>query len=226
MEVLGEIPIALTVEDILAYMRAGKRSSQLSDIVQETLELVEPLAWPKALYDIAYVERANEDTVTLNGVRFLSRVMRINFDAIERVFPFVATCGTEVDSIPSPREDPLRAYCLDVTKELLMRSARQYLKERIDTRYAPGHLTHMAPGSLKDWPLTEQRPLFDLLGDVKSLIGVTLADSCLMIPAKSTSGIFFPTEVEYENCQLCARTQCPRRRAQYDERLHREYGLG
>jgi len=38
----------------------------------------------------------------------------------------------------------------------------------------------MNPGSLEDWPLTEQRVLFALLGDPQAAIGVRLTDSLLM----------------------------------------------
>ena len=71
----------------------------------------------------------------------------------------------------------------------------------------------MNPGPLKDWPLGEQRQLFFLFGDVKQAIGVELTESFLMYPVKSVSGIIFPTEVNYENCQLCPRENCPGRRA-------------
>ena len=80
----------------------------------------------------------------------------------------------------------------------------------------------MTPGSLKDWPLTEQRPLFKLLGDVEGEIGVRLMDSLMMYPKQSASGIIFPTEVRYENCQLCPMENCPGRRAVYDKNLYDE----
>ena len=41
-----------------------------------------------------------------------------------------------------------------------------------------------------------------------------------MSPIKSVSGILFPTEVTYENCQLCPRDLCPGRRAPYDKALY------
>jgi hypothetical protein len=78
----------------------------------------------------------------------------------------------------------------------------------------------MAPGSLTDWPLREQRPLFALLGDTEALVGVRLTDSCLMLPNKSVSGIRFPTEKHFESCQLCPRPDCPGRRAPYDADLY------
>ena len=83
----------------------------------------------------------------------------------------------------------------------------------------------MSPGSLEDWPIEQQAPLFEMLGDVEDLIGVKLNDSLLMLPAKSISGIYFPTEVSFFSCQLCPRERCESRKATYDPKLAEEYGL-
>jgi len=49
---------------------------------------------------------------------------------------------------------------------------------------------------------------------------VTLTDSFIMVPLKSASGLLFPTESTYENCQLCPREACPNRRMPYDPMLY------
>ena len=84
----------------------------------------------------------------------------------------------------------------------------------------PGKTATMAPGSLSNWPLPQQRPLFDVLGDVQGIIGVELSDSFLMTPNKSVSGVRFPTEEGFASCQLCPREGCPNRRAPYDQTLY------
>lgn len=78
----------------------------------------------------------------------------------------------------------------------------------------------MSPGSLEDWPVSQQSALFSLLGDTQHAIGVQLTESCLMVPTKSVSGIRFPMEDSFESCQLCPREDCPGRRAPYDEALY------
>jgi hypothetical protein len=83
----------------------------------------------------------------------------------------------------------------------------------------------MSPGSLSDWPIEQQRPFFSLFDDVEEAIGVKLAKNLLMIPQKSISGIYFPTEVSFYSCQLCPRERCPSRQAGYDEKLAREYEI-
>jgi hypothetical protein len=47
----------------------------------------------------------------------------------------------------------------------------------------------------------------------------------LMLPAKSESGIFFPSETTFLNCQLCPRQNCEGRKAAFDLKMARDYGL-
>jgi hypothetical protein len=86
-------------------------------------------------------------------------------------------------------------------------------------------LSYMSVGSLEDWPISEQKQLFSLLGDVEAAIGVQLTSSMLMLPAKSESGIFFPSETTFLNCQLCPRQNCEGRKAAFDPKMARDYGL-
>jgi len=91
--------------------------------------------------------------------------------------------------------------------------------------YALAGISRMSPGSLTDWPIEEQRLLFSLLGNVEASIGVKLSRSLVMIPQKSISGIYFPTEVSFYSCQLCPRKRCPSRKTGYDKEMAGEYGI-
>ena len=102
-------------------------------------------------------------------------------------------------------------------------SAMTDLTKYIDNRYRPGQMSHMNPGSLADWPLTQQKELFSILGNVEAAIGVTLTDGMAMVPTKSTSGIYFATEIRFESCQLCPNEGCIGRRAPYDPDLAKQY---
>ncbi|MBL7126991.1 MAG: hypothetical protein ISS58_07330 [Dehalococcoidales bacterium] len=83
----------------------------------------------------------------------------------------------------------------------------------------------MAPGSgaADVWPITQQKELFSIFGNVEDLIGVRLTDKYLMIPIKSVSGIFFQTKTTFITCQLCPREACIGRRAEYDLGLVGKY---
>ena len=174
---------------------------------------------PKAAYVPAYIEDRGGDWVAIGGVKFKSRVLRVNLDRVHRVFPFVATCGRELEDWAQSLPDALDRYWADQIMETALSEALGYLRELM-ARSSPGPSAVMNPGSLSDWPLEEQRPLFDLFGQASARIGVELTDSCLMIPKKTVSGLRFPVEESFENCQLCPRENCPGRRAPHDPGLY------
>jgi len=123
------------------------------------------------------------------------------------------------------QEDLVAKYYLDVIGNVAVSAARKSLEKSLQARYGLEGMSFMSPGSLEDWPLEEQRPLFDLFGDRQTPIGVSLNSSCLMIPAKSESGIYFPTEVPFYSCQLCDRKDCPGRKAAYDSKIKAGYDV-
>jgi hypothetical protein len=231
MEVLNGIPIELTLEAVLERMRVRQRNEAIIRNVQEMLEVARPIARPKALYDVAYVENKTEDSLEIGGIKFTSRVLRANLDKVERVFPYIVTCGRELDEIAIPADDFIKGYYLDQIKETVVVLARQYLEELLKRNYAIEQLSRMAPGAGAgdDWPLPQQEKLFSLFGGrdkVEELIGVRLTDRFLMVPIKSVSGIFFPTKVKFESCQICPRERCMVRRAPYDPELAKKYRSG
>ena len=223
MEVLDNIPFRLDVETVLKKLHQNEENKYIGAIVQELIEIVSPIARPKAVYKVSYVENKNGDSLYLDGVRFTSRILRVNLDKVERVFPYVATCGRELDEVAVPSDDYLKYYCLDVIKEMTLRSAINYLTDYLTRKYALGQMSRMHPGSLEDWPITQQKELFSIFGNVEELVGVKLIESFLMVPVKSVSGIYFPTEIRFESCQLCPREVCSERRAPYDPALVKKY---
>jgi hypothetical protein len=181
------------------------------------------VARPRAMYGMAFIDAKGDDTVDIEGVRFTSRVLRVNLDAAHRVFPYMATCGAELDAWAHSLDDILHQFWAEAIKEAALRDATRALNDAMEARFRPGKTTTMNPGSLADWPLREQRPFFTLMGDPHAAIGVSLSDSCLMSPNKSVSGIRFPTEGSFESCQLCPREGCPGRRADFDPGLWERY---
>ena len=177
-------------------------------------------AKPKAIYRVAFIESKGEDHVVVDGITFTSRVLRVNLEEVHRVFLYVATCGREMYDWARSMDDMLESYWADKLMEMALGSARQALTTHLQDTFYLGHLSRMNPGSLKDWPLKEQRNLFALLGDTEDSIGVELTENLIMIPLKSVSGISFPAEADFASCQLCPREGCPGRRAPYDATLY------
>ncbi len=224
MRVLDTIAIQLELENVMRQLRLDTKMGYLGD-VRELVGIAESLIQAKAVYEVSHISQRGEDTVEVNGVTFSSRVLRVNLDKVERVFPFIITIGSALEDNASSSGDLLRQFYLETMGDMALRSSRQYLEKYLKRHFGLGQLSRMSPGSLKDWPVTEQKPLFSIFCDVEDLIGVTLTESMLMIPKKSVSGIFFPTEVMFFSCQLCPRKACPERKAPYDETLKEKYGL-
>jgi len=198
--------------------------SDVSEI-QPLIEVAMALIEPKAIFEVSYIEDKLEDAVMVNGRHLTSRVLRKNLDQAERIFPFVITLGPKLGEKQADSTDLLENFYLDTIGNVALNSARKQLKRHLKSEFALEKISSMAPGSLPDWPIEEQAPLFKLLGDVDAAIGVKLSNSLLMLPAKSISGIYFPTEVSFFSCQLCPRERCESRKAKYDPKLAREYGI-
>jgi len=223
MEALNNIPIAFDTERILKMMRARSGAERFRKIVDELIEIAKPVARPKAIYGMCFIDSRDSDTVTIQGVKFTSHVMRINTEKIERVFPFIVTCGAELEKVSIPGDDALRVFCWDAVKTYAVYVASRYLSDYLKRRYALGEMSSMSPGSLSSWPIQQQKELFSIFGDVEKLIGVRLTEDFLMYPIKSVSGIYFSTDVKFESCQLCPRERCTGRRAPYDPELVKKY---
>jgi len=194
---------------------------RLEDMAREAVQA----ARPRAYYRIAAIASREEDCIVLDGVVLKSRVLQVNTRELHRVFPFVATCGTEMAAWSDTFTDMLDRYFADEMKLMALRQAMRVLKDDIRRRFAPGRLGNMQPGSLEDWPIFQQKPLFQILGDTQDLVGVTLTDSMLMVPDKSESGIFFESEKGFNSCRLCPVENCPSRRERFDPDLYQqEYG--
>jgi Vitamin B12 dependent methionine synthase, activation domain len=220
MEALTDIPFELDTRSILRTVHV-EADSHDGKVVRELIDRARRIGKPKALYREAFIEAKGTETVMIDGVMFTSRMLRQNLDRAERVFPFVATCGCEMDTVNLPAGDFLVEFWWDSIKAVSLQCAAKYLSAHVKRRFALEKTASMSPGSgdVSVWSIEQQRELFALLGDVETQIGVELTESFLMKPNKTVSGIHFPTEVDFRSCQVCRREECSSRSAAFDARL-------
>lgn len=221
--VLDPVPFAMEGSALLEALDLDADSPFADDVCALVREAAAH-AHPKGAYRLVPVAPGDDDSVLLDGRVFTSRILRINLEGRGRAFPFIATCGRELEEWSATLDDPLRAFWADTLKEAALRAAIEALGDHLAGVYQPGRRAVMNPGSLEDWPITEQPHLFALFGDTERLLGVRLTESYLMSPVKSVSGLWFETEHGFVNCRLCPRETCPNRRAPYDPGLYdRQY---
>jgi hypothetical protein len=215
-----EIPFAFNMKQLFEYLRM-KPGTDRAKGFEDLVNVVQKIGKPKALYKSSFIGEKGEDTITLDGVTFTSLALRKNLDSIERVFPYVATCGTEIDDIEIGQDDLQKKMWISFLKGNLLQASMQFLTEHLAKRYRVSNLSSMNPGSgdASVWPFEQQRELFSICGDVEDLIGVRLTKSLVLVPDMSVAGILFPTEIEFQSCQLCHRENCHFRRAPFDKEL-------
>ena len=217
--VLENIPFQIDIDFLMKRLRINEKSNYANELKHIAYD-AQTIAKPKALYKVAFIESKGDDYVVVDGITLTSRVLRVNLDQAHRVFAFVATCGLELEKWANCISDVLQSYWVDTIKEMGLQLARKTLEDHLSEHHHPGRISRMNPGSLADWPIQQQKELFKILGNTEDRIGVRLTESLLMVPIKSVSGIFFPTEESFVSCQLCPREICPGRKAPYDKDLY------
>ncbi len=220
VETLMDFPFQLDVQALMTRLRIRLGSEDAGEFAAMA-EAAQEGARPKAVYRVSFIDDKGDDTVTMEGITFTSRLLRRNLDAVERVFAYVVTCGREIDRVLPAQGDLLKDYWRDAIKEALLTNAYEYLFDELQRRYRLPQTATMNPGSGDAfvWPIEQQRELFALLEDVEGRIGVELTPSYLMVPNKTVSGILYATEQDFRTCQVCHRDPCPNRRAPFDEVL-------
>ncbi|MDD8027239.1 MAG: vitamin B12 dependent-methionine synthase activation domain-containing protein [Acidobacteriota bacterium] len=224
MPLLDALPASI---DEKAFRRALRLSEDEGGAAAaaEILGAAVPLLRPRAYFRDDFVDARDIGGVTIGGRAFRSRVLRANLDTIERVFPYLLTVGGELERAAAAQDDLLRQYAFETAADMAIHAAGARLEAHIRRVFGTGSLSAMSPGSLTDWPLEEQGPLFALLGDGAEKLGVRLTESFLMVPRKSVSGILFASEEAFTSCALCPRPRCPGRRAAFDPEKRAAFGL-
>jgi len=215
MEIFERIPVVLDVDETAARLRFDPDRAGFESL-DELVALAQGLFSPRAVYEIGYVGAKGIGTVEVAGVTFASPVLRKNLEAANKVFPYIITVGPGLEHAASGQGDLLKQYYLEEMANAALEKAAAWLAGRLEERHGLDPLSNMSPGSLEDWPITEQTKLFSIFGDTERILGVRLTDSLLMVPRKSISGILFPSEEGFTACQLCDRPRCQGRKAPFN----------
>lgn len=222
MPIINPIPVEISPDEAVRVLRLDRRAGGEEQARKLWIEAA-ALFRTRAFFRETFIESRTADTVTIEGRVFRSRVLRVNTDRAFKVFAYVLTIGADLEARAARSGDLLHRYYLETLADSALAAAVEEIREHIGRETGLDRLSGMSPGSLEDWPITEQIPLFDLLGDVESEIGVRLTDSLLMIPRKSVSGVFFPSKETFLSCRLCSRQPCPGRKATFDPELRERY---
>lgn len=211
--------MALDVDAREAYRYLGLRGrapdAATERAVDEALRALQDEIDPKHVARRFALARPEDGVLEIEGLRIESRALCVHLDGCGEAYLMAATLGIGPDrliaraqaagamaramALQAAAAAMIEALCDTVNAHLAAQALQrgQYLRPR----FSPGY---------GDFPLTCQPGLFRLL-DVQRRIGVTLTDSCMMIPTKSVTAVVGLCErvaTHPDKCAACERRDC------------------
>jgi hypothetical protein len=218
-----EIPAQLDVKAASKRVTTDKTSPRYHKMLEELAAAAVAAARPVGLYKVSHILKNDGKKINIDGVTFTSTVLSKLFQGQDMVVPFIVTGGKELMEMVPAHGDMMKQFYLDTIKTLIVANAVKYLTEHVQKKHLLPKVALMNPGEIEDWYIVEQKPLFQLFGNVKERIGVTLTEGGVMHPIKSRSGIIFANDSGFETCQLCIQAKCPGRRVKFEPDLYKQY---
>ncbi|NVM22634.1 MAG: hypothetical protein HWN68_12755 [Desulfobacterales bacterium] len=180
---------------------------------------------PRLHYRVKKIDKISNGFVSLEGgITFRSTRLSQALKDSDKIVCFVATVGSGIEReiVRLTADNRLsEAYILDAMGSVAVENIVEQFCQRKEAKFALENKSvtlRFSPGYC-DWPITDQKKLFELFGSEST--GVGLLDSCLMQPRKSISGVFglfhhIPPHASppYNPCHNCKKTDCIARRNQ------------
>lgn len=205
MQLIRNISFSPDPQDFYTHLRISKNSRHSNEFDNLLKEAV-TIARPKAAYMVSEVIHLSEEELSINNIRFASRLLSKNLYGT--VYPFAATAGKELAEFAACISGIRPKFWIDYIQNMVLYSAVSALESNLPL----ANLSCMNPGSLPDWGIEQQRKLFMLLSGIPSALGIHLNQDCLIEPLKSLTGIYFYSDSLFCNCSLCNKKNCPTRR--------------
>lgn len=175
-------------KEILRYLRTNSKTEDESilSLVDEAARKVEKIAEPKTLYRIFDCEVTDSELI-IESVSFKSVRLAENLKGCKRVAVFGATLGIGTDRLikTASATDMAKAMAYQAAAAVLIEEVCDSLEEQIKAEHGVKLRRRYSPGYF-DLDVTEQKKLFSLI-EITKRIGITLADSCQMMPSKSVT---------------------------------------
>lgn len=178
----------------LGYKPSSHVSDRVGVMLNEAIKRAKELAHPAGMWQ---EEKLNNDEysgalVLAGGLKISSKLVKRVMRGCSRVVIFAVTIGHELEAEVAKlmkAGDMAEAVMLDSVGGESAEGCAEYLNQLVQKEaHRRGlHLTMRFSPGYGDWRLEGQRELFKALTPEK--IGITLTESCLMLPRKSITGI-------------------------------------
>lgn len=176
-------------QEILRYLRTSSKTDdeRLLALIDECCSEVNACVKPRTLHRI-FDCVVTDDSLMVDGFLFKSRRLADTLRGCNKVCIFGATLGTECDrllrtySASNISKSVVLQACLASKIEEVCDGLEDILKKqgmKLKMRYSPGYF---------DLDIKENTKIFEML-ELTKRIGLTLTDTCQMVPTKSVTAI-------------------------------------
>lgn len=207
--------------EIYRYLGYGSHTpdEHTVELVEKCISELEKCISPRSFYRNYPMKVTEDGTIDIGCMQIQSRNLLKNIEGCEELILFAASLGTGPDFlierykrismsraviVQAAAAAMIEAYCNEVNEIV----RREYTAKGmfLRPRFSPGY---------GDFPLETQREIDDIL-KLEKTVGITLTDSCLMLPSKSVTAVIGAgrerVECEPSGCESCGKTNCAYRR--------------
>ncbi len=208
--------------EIYRYLGYSKRKKieitpEIDSLIDECIADLEKVITPATVYKRLPLAWLDEKTIEVGDMQVASTSLAKNLQGCHEVFLFGATIGIGVDRMIKRAElskmakaaiyqatgaEMVECVCDELNEQLRQDVAQEglYLKPR----FSPGY---------GGTPLSLQRDFERILH--MSAIGISLTETCLMVPSKSVTAFIGITDQKTKSvsgCAACDQQDCPSRK--------------
>ena len=200
----------IDVSEALRYLGAANADRETAAAVESTARELEARLVPRYVYKIFAVEQtACGVSLPEAGLSLPGKLAGRMLQSCGQAALLCCTLGAEFDRLlrMAQARDMAKAAMLNACGSAYVEAGCEEVEKEIAARYPHSYLTDRFSPGYGDLPLPVQPDLLNALNAEKRL-GVTLTDTCLMLPAKSVTAIIglseTPQPARIRGCGYCA----------------------
>jgi len=202
------LPFNSTKDEIIATSGIDAACPSIHERVASLVNQGIEIARPVVFYKKTSIHRDEEGAIHIDSIPLEGVLPSQQLDESSEAALFIASCGQELHSWKESLNDYFDISVAGIVAERALQSAMKALFKTMKAECSKKHLSIMTPGSVPEWPLSEQEKIFYFLGDAAREKGISLSSSCMMVPMKTVSGILFSGDEKFETCSLCSFKDC------------------
>jgi hypothetical protein len=203
-KIIRDIPLKFNKAELAQKLCLKIEMPEYSEFI-ELLDRALGIAAPKTIYARVAILSRSESEIKIVGTSFNSPLLAEKLSESEAVFPYIMTCGKELDSLKNSSDDPLRLYWIEFIKEDVLRQTAEVLQNEMLNVIGGKFVKWLEPTDPAFWPVSDLKQVFAAFSE-KSLaeLGVELTEYMFIIPNKSRAGVYFASKDDFLICDHCS----------------------